>query len=191
MPMPFFVQASSVLPISIVAAAVVVRDDGRHALHQIGEVGALPLRRSCPRSPCGVRVRIDEARRDDESADVDRALWRQVGRRRIADEDDAIAANGDIGDPRRAPVPSMIVPPRSSTSTSSVLVGMAVAPENASRANGNTRRKCIGDWISCRKSRFGGFNVRHVLPRKPLDASCARSHNARPRRLTIPNELPA
>ena len=48
-----------------------------------------------------VRVRIDESGCDDQSTHVDGALRRQVRVAGIADEDDPIAANRDVGNARR------------------------------------------------------------------------------------------
>ena len=48
-----------------------------------------------------MRVRIDEARRDDEPARVDGALGCQARGAGVADEDDAVAAYADVGDARR------------------------------------------------------------------------------------------
>ena len=76
------------------AAAVVVGDDRRDALHQIRQIGlALRVREVAG----GVRVRIDEARRDDEARGVDRSRCRDAAGGRIADEHDAVAANADVG----------------------------------------------------------------------------------------------
>ena len=82
------------------ATAVVVGDDGCDALHEVRQIGS---RASVGIAEIALRVRvgIDEAGRDDETANVDGALWCQVGLRRVADEDDAIAAHSDIRDARR------------------------------------------------------------------------------------------
>ena len=76
-------------------AAVVVRDDGGDALHEIGEVRAI---RDATRAlgarevARGVRVGIDESRRDDQPLRLDRSRAGHATRRGVADERDAIAA---------------------------------------------------------------------------------------------------
>ena len=82
------------------STAIVVRDDRRHALHQIREIRALPWI-AAAQITLRVRVGIDESGRDDQSTHVDDALRRQVRVAGIADEDDPIAANRDVGNARR------------------------------------------------------------------------------------------
>jgi hypothetical protein len=95
-------------------AAVVVRDDGRDALHEIREVG-VSLRRRQVR--LRVRMRIDESRGDDQPRRVDRSRRRDTTRRGVADERDSIAGDADIDAPPWRPALSTTVPPRIKMST--------------------------------------------------------------------------
>jgi hypothetical protein len=49
-----------------------------------------------------MRVRIDEAWRNDESSDLDRSRRAEVGGGGVANEDDPVAANADVGYARRS-----------------------------------------------------------------------------------------
>src|SRR6185436_11972381 len=82
------------LPDLHAATAIVVRDDGCDALHEIRQVRA-SLRVGAREIALRVRVWVDEARRDDQSARVDGL--RGGDPRRAAHEYDAVAANADVG----------------------------------------------------------------------------------------------
>ncbi len=72
------------------SAAVVVRDDGRDALHEIREVGVSLGR--LERSACVWVCGSMNPGRDDEPRRIDRSRRRDTTRRRVADECDSIAA---------------------------------------------------------------------------------------------------
>ena len=70
-------------------------------MHEVGNVRSL-ARVDAPEIALRMRVRIDEPRRDDESAHVDGAFRRQVGFRCVADEQDPIAADREVGSAGRS-----------------------------------------------------------------------------------------
>ena len=80
---------------------------------------AVPARRREQRVPADLRVemgvQVDEARRDQPVGRVDLASAAAVD---LADRDDAVAADPDVGRPtRRGPVPSITVPLRMTRSS--------------------------------------------------------------------------
>ena len=78
---------------------------GRPASAPVAAPSRMEERQSVPAvvfRQLGVRVHVDEARRDHQPVDVDRAGI-EAGRRRVADEADALPHHADVLPARRLP----------------------------------------------------------------------------------------
>ena len=78
--------------------SVVAGDNGGHTLHEISNVDVALSARAVVQ---GMRVRMDEARRDVESRRIDETCGGYSILRSVADEDDSIATDAKIADSRR------------------------------------------------------------------------------------------